>query len=536
MAQKLRKRLVLAAGMCLALLAGCGAHDTGSARVLQVSQYPDPDELNSQQDVGSQVYMGLCEPLIGLGFADAGDIRMRGAERIDTADGRVWTIKLRADRKFQNGEPISAQTYADTWNAVSYGPNAYKASSTFSAIDGYDELNEDEPKHDTLRGLEVLDELTLRVTLTQPNYDFPEIIASYSACPIPKEGLADPTGYSQAPIGNGPYRFVRWDRNEKVVLERWHDYQGELPPDAAEEIHFKIYQSQDTAYRDVQAGQLDVLRNMPGGLLQDARNQLGDSGLFTIPQQRQITQMLVPDYVESLHDPRLRKAISLSIDRDAMAGALMRGSATPARSLLVSAVGPAYRADACEDCRFDPERARQLVAEAGGFREPVAIWYSNTGGGGGTEMSQVALAIANALRQELGADVRLKPVLPAQLKQAQSDGTLTGPTLSLWGDIYPSPDQYLGMFREGGDGNEYTQYDNPRADELINQALGSGDEQQAAKLWQRAEDLILADMPSIPLYYPAIYAAHTPCATPETLGGDLQYYLTAFKCGPGREE
>ncbi|MER6989126.1 ABC transporter substrate-binding protein [Saccharopolyspora hirsuta] len=536
MAQKLRRRLVLAAGMCLVLLAGCGAHDTDAGRVLRVAQYPDPDELNSQQDSGSQVYMGLCEPLTGLGIADAGDVRMRGAERVDTADGLVWTIKLRPGRTFQNGEPITAQTYADTWNAVAYGPNAYKASSTFSVIDGYAELNEDQPTRDTLRGLEVVDDLTLRVTLRQPDYDFPKIIASYSACPIPEEGLADPTGYSQAPIGNGPYQFVRWDRNERIVLKRWHGYQGEVPPGAAEEIHFKIYQSQDTAYRDVQAGQLDVLRNLPGGLLDDARNQLGDEGLFAIPQQRQITQMLIPEYVESLRDPRLRKAISLSIDRDAMANALLRGSATPARSLIVEAVGPAYRADACEACRYDPERARQLVAEAGGFKEPVVIWYSNTDGGGGTEMSQIALAIANALRQELGAEVELRPVLPAQLKQAQNSGTLTGPALSLWGDIYPSPDQYLGMFREGGDGNEYTQYDNPAADELIAKALGSGDELEAAGYWQRAEDLILDDMPGIPLYYPAIYAAHTPCATPGTLGGDLQYYLTAFECGPGREE
>ncbi|MER7079680.1 peptide/nickel transport system substrate-binding protein [Saccharopolyspora kobensis] len=536
MAQKLRRRLVLAAGTCLALLAGCGAHDTDAGRVLQVAQYPDPDELNSQQNAGSQVYMGLCEPLTGLGIADAGDIRMRGAERVDTTDGLVWTIKLRPGREFQNGEPITAQTYADTWNAVAYGPNAYKASSTFSVIDGYAELNEDQPQRDTLRGLEVLDELTLRVTLTQPDYDFPKIIASYAACPIPKDGLADPTAYSQAPVGNGPYQFVRWDRNERIVLKRWHDYQGEVPPGAAEEIHFKIYQSQDTAYRDVQAGQLDVLRNLPGGLLNDARNQLGDEGLFAIPQQRQITQMLIPEYIESLKDPRLRKAISLSIDRDAMAGALLRGSATPARSLIVEAVGPAYRADACEYCTYDPERARQLVAEAGGFKEPVFLWYSNTGGGGGTEMSQIALAIANALRQELGADVRLRPVLPAQLTQAQSSGTLTGPSLSLWGDIYPSPDQYLGMFREGGDGNEYTQYDNPAANELIAKALATGDELQAAQYWQQAEDLILEDMPGIPLFYPGIYAAHAPCAKPGTLGGDLQYYLTAFECGPGREE
>ncbi|MEU5850543.1 ABC transporter substrate-binding protein [Saccharopolyspora shandongensis] len=535
MPQKLRRRLVLAAGMCLALLTGCGMPDTDAGRVLRVAQYPDPPELNSQQQTGSQVYMGLCEPLTGLGFARAGDLRMRGAESVRTTDGLVWTIGLRPGRTFHNGEPITAQTYADTWNAVSYGPNAYKASSTFSVIDGFDEVNGDQPERDTLRGLAVLGPLTLQVTLRQPNYDFPKIIASYSACPMPKEGLADPTAYSQAPIGNGPYRFVRWDRNEKIVLRRWHDYQGEVPPGAAEEIQFQIYQSQDTAYRDVQAGQLDVLRNLPGGLLNDARTQLGDSGLFAIPQQRQITQMLVPQYVDSLRDPRLRKAISLSIDRDAMAGALLRGTATPARSLLVEAVGAPYRADACTACRYDPDEARRLVAEAGGFREPVVIWYANTGGGGGTEMSQIALAISNALRQELGAEVKLKPVLPAQLTQAQISGELTGPALSLWGDIYPSPDQYLGMFRKGGDGNEYTRYDNPVANDLINQALGTGDELEAARLWQRAEDLILVDMPAIPLYYPAIYAAHAPCATPVTLGGDLQYYLTEFECGPGRE-
>lgn len=101
MAQKLRTRLVLAAGMCLALLAGCGAQHTDARRVLRVAQYPDPDELNPQQNSGSQVYMGLCEPLTGLGIADAGDIRMRGAESVDTADGLMPIRPLgpqRADR------------------------------------------------------------------------------------------------------------------------------------------------------------------------------------------------------------------------------------------------------------------------------------------------------------------------------------------------------------------------------------------------------------------------------------------------------
>ena len=99
------------------------------------------------------------------------------AESIDTTDNQVWTITIKPDLTFQNGEPVDAAAFARAWNYAAYGPNAMANNYFFERIQGYDEMQGEtdddgnvtvEPAADTLSGLKVVDDLTLEVTLNAP--------------------------------------------------------------------------------------------------------------------------------------------------------------------------------------------------------------------------------------------------------------------------------------------------------------------------------------------------------------------------------
>lgn len=524
--------LVALLGLVLAATTACStAPSAGSGNIkdqtLRASFGPEPKHIMPQRSGGNQIAMSICEPLTEEPDG-GGPISMLAAESIASPDQQHWTIKLRSGRSFQNGEPVTAASFVDAWNATAYGPNGWETNDGFTSFAGYDAMNNGDKPAKTLSGTKVVDDHTIQVELTSPKADFPKMLSYTGTCPMPKAGLADPNAYDKAPIGNGPYKFVRWDHNQQVVVQRWDQFQGRKFD--AKEIDFKIYQGNDTAYRDLQAGQLDEIRNLPPNLLKDAKSSLGDQGLTRVPQSEQIVQLLFPDYVPALKDPRLRQALSLVIDRQAITRALFQGGPEPAYSLMSNAVGPAYRTDACKSCVYDPAHAKELVAQAGGFTAPIELLYP-AGGTANSDLALVAQAIQNSVRQNLGAEVRLKPMLQSELTDAFDHQKLTGPGLQLWGISYNSPDEFLGSFRTG---SPYTGYSNSGVDKLMDQALAQQEPQAAAPYWQQAEDKILADMPGVPIYYPGVFVAHNKCVQPSGFSVAVRLYEAKITCPLGK--
>ena len=122
------------------------------------------------------------------------------AESIDTTDNVVWTITIKPDLTFQNGEPVDAAAFARAWNYAAYGPNAMANNYFFERIEGYDamqgETDDDgnvtvEPEADTLSGLTVVDDLTLEVTLTGPFSGFSTMLGYTGFFPVAQACLDD---------------------------------------------------------------------------------------------------------------------------------------------------------------------------------------------------------------------------------------------------------------------------------------------------------------------------------------------------------
>jgi len=354
-----------AAGFCAVLMtlavgtAACGG-DGGSSDGTFVAGHPEPDHLipsNTTSSYSWDVTDELFENLLGLD--KNGDLVEQAAQSVESADQKVWTIRLRPGQKFHNGEPVTAQSFADAWNYAAYGPNGFQGNDYFSQIQGYADLNPEddgaEPKADRLSGVKVVDDLTLQVTLDAPFSQFKLLLTHPAYAPLPKAAFTDIKAFENKPIGNGPYMMDgSWERNRQIKLKAFPGYTGPRKP-RNKGVIWKSYASADTAYTDLRAGRIDVMQSIPAAKVSEARRILGDR---VLPRQTGTFDYLgFPVFDKRFADPDLRRAISMAIDRNGINKAVFDGTYTVADSLLPPLI-KGHRKGACgELCTYDPAKA-----------------------------------------------------------------------------------------------------------------------------------------------------------------------------------
>ncbi|GAB3974162.1 peptide ABC transporter substrate-binding protein [Streptomyces sparsus] len=454
---------------------------------------------------GSQVLSALFAPLVD--FDDDNKPVMAAAESIESTDNKVWTIKLK-DATFHDGTKVKAQNYVDAWNWGAYGPNAADGNYFFGTIEGYDKLNPQdpdgeegpkkagEPKAEKLSGLKAVDDKTIEVTLSDPFSGFASLLGYTVFYPMPDAAFEDLDAYEEAPIGQGAFQMDgEWKHDQQVKVKAYEDYSlGDKPK--IDGIDFKVYQDQNTAYNDVLGGNLDVVRTIPTEVMGTAPDELGDR--FKTSPASTFQFLAYPTYEDAYKDPKVRKAISMAIDRDEVIDVVFQGSQDPARS-FVSPVVAGFREDTCgEACKFDPDAAKKLLDEAGGFKgDKIELGYNGDGG-----HKQWIEATCDQIRKNLDIECVGTPVpkfaeLLTQVEKKQFPGMFR----MGWIMDYPSMENYLGPLYSTGGSSNYYGYSNKEFDKLVAEGRQADSEEEAIKKWQQAEDILAEDMPVIPLRY-----------------------------------
>ncbi|AXK35009.1 ABC transporter substrate-binding protein [Streptomyces armeniacus] len=483
------------------LLTGCaGGEDSGAASTITVA-VGEPDHLTpGRSTVGLEGIRALFAPLVKAD--EHGGLTYVQARSVESEDSKNWTIHLRSGWKFHNGEAVTAQSYADAWNKTAYGPNAWAANGQLANIEGYDALNpaKGKPKTDKLSGVKVVNETTLKVTLANPDSQFPLQLTSNQVgfYPLPKAAYEDPAAFDRKPAGNGPYKLDgEWEKNKGATASAYGDYQGQKP--LTSHLDFRSYTDLATAYTDAytdaQAGTVDVLQAPVNKYSQTKTDFAGRVYSYQAPSLEFIS---LPLYDERYQKPGLRKAISMAIDRDAVNNTMYGGLYEPATSLTPPAEVGA-KTDVCDECTFDPKEARKELAAAGGWSGPMVITYP-----GGLGFDELYKAVANQIRQNLRIDnVTARPTADfAEFSEKAMAKKINGPYHGHWGALYPSMQNTLrSIFTKAGDCYACSYYSEPEVDSLLRRADASTVTEESEKLYNKAQERILEDFPVVPLFY-----------------------------------
>ncbi|OYO08197.1 peptide ABC transporter substrate-binding protein [Enemella evansiae] len=442
--------------------------------------------------------------------SDTGAIEPDLAESVDTTDSQTFTVRLARGRLFHDGTEVKARNVVSAWNWAAYGPNKMAGQSFFAPIEGADQLAcvpgaacSKDGRPTAMSGLKVLDDYTFTVRTTKPLTDFAARVSHPVFAPLPDAFFAEDDGkdsFGKLPVGAGPFKIAS-NTTSEIALERFDGYTGRYPAQIRK-VTVRMYDDTakdynlSKAYNDVVANRLDFTDVIPTDQLIDDQWQKDLENRFALRDTRAVQQLSFAAGDRQLADPRLRRAISMGIDRQALAGQVFNNTRAPATS-WVSPVVPGYRTDACADmCAYDPVAARDLYAAAGGYSGEFVITVSAAGGN-----KQWADALCNQLTNSLDLDcqVRLLPNQAAVLGAAGS-GRATGMVGVDDLSGYLTPEPYLSRYRSDAWHN-VGRYSNGSYDQLVTQAAGATSQAAANEAYRRAEQLLAQDPPSVPLWY-----------------------------------
>ncbi|BAK34386.1 putative ABC transporter substrate-binding protein [Microlunatus phosphovorus NM-1] len=518
MRQRRRWVTALVLTFALALVAGCSgswAHTTPGVYTVYVGE-PQNALIpgNTNETNGGNVIDALFAPLVTFDDETLDPTYDGVAESVTSDDRITWTVKLKPGWTFHDGSPVTAESYVKAWNWNALASNSYVNAFFFANIVGYTDLQsmvDGKPRATEMSGLQVVDEQTFTVTLKAPFAVFPITLGARAFSPLPEVFYDDPAAFGRKPIGNGPFTAeTEWTRGRGMTLARFDDYQGGVAK--APGMGFRVYTEQSTGYTDVLAGSLDIMVGLP----EDARGSAPATfeDRYLTRASSSITSLGFPLYDPRYADVRVRRAISMAINRELLADIIFDGSVTPAHGFATPVVD-GFRPDPCGQwCSFDPETANKLLDEAGFDRsKPIDLWF-NAGSG----HDQWMLAVGNMLRRNLGVDFQLRGHLQfAQLLPLQDEKGMTGPFRAAWSMVYPSIQYYLnprfGSAAQPPNGSNTSFYSSADFDAAIVKADGAESIPAANTGYQAAEDVLVTDLPQAPIFIGVVQAVHTTRVT-----------------------
>lgn len=264
-------------------------------------------------------------------------------------DETTWEVVLREGVTFHNGDPFNAEAAAYSVNRI-IDPEFNSEQSSFFA---------------TISGAEAVDDRTIRITTNGPDPILPARLYWMKMVP---PGVADTEEFASSPVGTGPYRFVGWDRGDQITLEVYDGYWGEVPE--IQNVTFRFISEFGTRLSSLLAGEIDLMTN----LLPEFVNR--------VPQAMSVGGLELPIIILDADDGptsdvRVRQALNFAVDKEALAEALYAGYADVAQGQLMAPSFFGFNDDIA-GYAYDPDRARQLLAEAGA--EGVEVELVGTSG------------------------------------------------------------------------------------------------------------------------------------------------------------
>jgi oligopeptide transport system substrate-binding protein len=520
---KSRWKMVAPVATIALLAAGCSGGDSQDTEALPNSisiSIGEPQTLIPSgvvETYGLQVLSSLFYPLVGIDKTNK-PYPMAAESVTHDKSAKVWTIKLRDGFTFSNGEPVTADNYINAWNYAAYGPNGQVTSYYFERIAGYANMQADPrtkkpPTTKKLSGLKKINNLTFQVTLDAPFIGFETVIGYDSFFPLPKAAFnADGSlnkDFNEQPIGNGPFKMKgKWQHDQKIEVTKVPDFKGTVPK--VDAITWKVYQDLGAQYNDLIAGNLDVDTKIP---IENLGSASSDLGLRLQKSNSSAFQFIgFPTFEKDFADARVRRALSMAINRQEIAEQIYLGTQSPATSWVSPQIDGARRDSCGEACDYNPTQAKKLYTEAGGPKN-ITISYNTDGG-----YKPYIDALCNQIKASLAVNCTGKavPTLSQLLKDLQAKRSV-GLVRLAWAMDYPLMESYLGPPYTSDGSSNYYGYKNTSYDSLVKDGDKAPTVAASEKKWQQAEDILAQDMPVMPTLFGQNVYGFSPKVTNVTM-------------------
>lgn len=380
-------------------------------------------------------------------------------------DGLVWTVKIRDDVKFTNGEALTAKDVAFTYNNCRDNSSVNDFSMLDEAV--------------------AVDDTTVEFHLNRAFSIWPYTMAVVGI--VPEKGYDE--SYGQNPVGSGRYIMKQWDKGQQVIFEANPDYYGEAPKMKKVTI---LFMEEDAALAAAQSGTVDVAHTAASyadtavqdyELLSVASVDNRGFNLPAAPAEEKDGVVVGNDFTS---DVNVRRAINIGIDREAMIENVLGGYGTPAYSVCDQM--PWYNDAAVTE--YDPEGAAKLLDDAGwvagddgirekdGVRAELKLYYSAT--------DSVRQALAEDVKNQL-AQLGIEVTTEGCGWDTAYTNALSQPLVWGWGAHTPMELYNIYHTMEDTGTAEYSPYANEAVDKYMDEALMSADLEESYELWKKAQ-------------------------------------------------
>ena len=540
----MKMRKIAAAAMAGALavsLAACGSSAStgtttatgeaaGSAEATEAGETgftvqlgPNPETLDPALNAsidGGNTLLTIEEPLLIID--ENNEVQPGQAESYTVSeDGLTWTFTLRDGLKWSDGSDLTAADFEYSFKRLASPDTAAPyAETVVGMIDGYQDAigNPDadgnmttDPDWDALNVHASEDGKTLTIQLSYPCSYFDKLAAFVATAPVQQATVeANGDAWCTEPdtfICNGPYMITEWTPSERIVLSKNPYYVGgwDSSKIVSDTITLLLLEDSSASYAAYNSGEAQLVKDVPTDEI-PSLTRAEDGGDFYLDEIMGTYYISLNDQEEPFTDVRVRKALSLAIDRDYVANTIMQGIYTPATALVGPGIvdnegyfmdnangGEPYIGD---DYEANLEEAKQLMAEAGypdGEGFPTITYSANDAG--------YHIPVAEYLQQawgELGITMNIDKVewssfIPMR-RAGDYDISRNG-----WSMDYNDPSNMLELFTTNN-GNNDGKYANPAFDQVIEDSRVADKAAHFEKLHE-AEDILMNDAACIPVAY-----------------------------------
>jgi peptide/nickel transport system substrate-binding protein len=473
----------LATGMALTPTASLAQTPAGVLIVGQIAEPKalDPAAVTAQNDF--RIVVNLYEGLVQYASGTL-EVEPSLAESWEVSeDGTEYTFMLREGVTFHDGTPFNADAVKFNFDRM---------------------LDEEHPYHDTgpfplafffsaVENVEVVDDLTVKFTLNEPYAPFLSNLAYPTGLLVSPAAVEEHgADYGRNPVGTGPFQFVEWRSNERVVVERYADYWGE--PAGSEAVVFRPITDANTRVAEMLSGGIDVMVEVPPTALSEFQ---GDDYKILEQAGPHVWFLILNAKEGPFADKLVRQAANYAINKEALVNDVLEGTADVAAGPIPPAFAWAYNEE-LDPYPYDPERAKELLVEAG-VENPEVTFYVTEGGSGMLDPIPMGTAIQADLNA-VGFDVTIEtyewntflgevnPGLEGKADMAEmawmTNDPDTLPFLALRTEAFPD---------QGGFNSGY--YSNPEVDELLSQARVSTSQDERAELYKEMQAIVQEDAP-----------------------------------------